>query len=90
MALTRIYGNLITTGTMTGNIFQNQSITGDKIAIGTISSNLLASGVGSYSAGGITGNLIGTNAISSNNFNTVANNAISGKAVAMAMVFGAN
>ena len=88
MALTRIYGNLITTGTMTGNIFQNQSITGDKIAVGTVTSNLLAAGVGSYSAGGITGNLIGTNAISTNNFSTTANSYITTKSVAMTMVFG--
>ena len=32
MALTRIYGNLISSGTITGNLFLNNTITGDKLA----------------------------------------------------------
>ena len=58
MALTRIYGNLISSATFTGNIFQAQSITGASIAANTIaSSNLTSTGVSSGSYGG-TGNTV--------------------------------
>jgi len=45
MALTRVNGNLITSGTITGNLFLNNTITGDKIGLTAITSNLIASGV---------------------------------------------
>jgi hypothetical protein len=55
MALTRIYGNLISSSTLTGNIFQAQSITGASIALNTIgSSNLTTTGVSAGSYGGAT------------------------------------
>ena len=55
MALTRIYGNLISSATLTGNIFQAQSITGASIALNTIgSSNLTTTGVSAGSYGGAT------------------------------------
>jgi hypothetical protein len=59
MALTRIYGNLISSATFTGNIFQAQSITGDKIGLTAITSNLVA-------AAAITGDKIGLTAITGN------------------------
>ena len=60
MALTRIYGNLISSATFTGNIFQAQSITGASIAANTIaSSNLTSTGVtaGIYGGSGNTVNI---------------------------------
>ena len=55
MALTRIYGNLISSATLTGNIFQAQSITGASVALNTIgSSNLTITGVSAGSYGGAT------------------------------------
>ena len=55
MALTRVNGNLITSGTITGNLFLSNTITGnliapaavtgDKIGLTAITSNLIASGV---------------------------------------------
>ena len=45
MALTRVNGNLISSGTITGNLFLNNTITGDKIGLTAITSNLIASGV---------------------------------------------
>ena len=45
MALTRINGNLISSGTITGNLFGGATITGDKISLNAITSNLIASGV---------------------------------------------
>ena len=60
MALTRIYGNLISSATFTGNIFQAQSITGASIAANTIaSSNLTTTGVtaGIYGGSGNTVNI---------------------------------
>jgi hypothetical protein len=55
MALTRIYGNLISSSTLTGNVFQAQSITGASIALNTIgSSNLTTTGVSAGSYGGAT------------------------------------
>ena len=55
MALTRIYGNLISSATFTGNIFQAQSITGASIAANTIaSSNLTTTGVSATNYGGTT------------------------------------
>ena len=55
MALTRVNGNLISSGTITGNLFNNNTITGDKIAAATIgSSNLTTTGVSAGSYGGAT------------------------------------
>jgi hypothetical protein len=55
MALTRIYGNLISSASLTGNIFQAQTITGASIALNTIgSSNLTTTGVSAGSYGGAT------------------------------------
>jgi len=45
MALTRINGNLISSGTITGNLFGGATITGDKISLNAITSNLIASGI---------------------------------------------
>jgi hypothetical protein len=45
MALTRINGNLISSGTITGNLFGGATITGDKIGLAAITSNLIASGI---------------------------------------------
>ena len=45
MALTRINGNLISSGTITGNLFNNNTITGDKIGLAAITSNLIASAI---------------------------------------------
>jgi len=42
MALTRVYGNLITSGTITGTQFAAASVTGDKIGLTAITSNLIA------------------------------------------------
>ena len=60
MALTRIYGNLITSGTITGNLFLNNTITGDKIAIGTLGANVII-------ASSITGDKIAAATIGSSN-----------------------
>ena len=58
MALTRVNGNLISSGTITGNLFNNNTITGDKIASATIgSSNLTSTGVSAGVYGG-TGNTV--------------------------------
>ena len=55
MALTRVNGNLITSGTITGNLFLSNTITGDKIAAATIgSSNLTTTGVSAGNYGGAT------------------------------------
>jgi len=48
MALTRIYGNLISSATLTGNIFQAQSITGDKISSTATLGNLNVSGATTF------------------------------------------
>ena len=45
MALTRVFGNLISSGTITGNLFNNNTITGDKIGLAAITSNLIASAI---------------------------------------------
>ena len=59
MALTRVNGNLITSGTITGTQFGAGTITGDKIGLTAITSNLIASAT-------ITGDKIGLTAITSN------------------------
>jgi hypothetical protein len=59
MALTRVNGNLITSGTITGNLFSGQTITGDKLGLTAITSNLIASAA-------VTGDKIGLTAITSN------------------------
>ena len=82
MALTRVNGNLITSGTITGNLFLNNTITGnliapaavtgDKIGLTAITGNLVA-------AATITGDKIGLSAITSN---LIAANAITTAAIA--------
>ena len=59
MALTRVNGNLITSGTITGTQFGAGAITGDKIGLTAITSNLIASAA-------VTGDKIGLTAITSN------------------------
>ncbi len=59
MALTRVNGNLITSGTITGSLFGAATITGDKIGLTAITSNLIA-------ANAITGDKIGLTSITSN------------------------
>ena len=79
MALTRINGNLISSGTITGNLFLNNTITGnliapaavtgDKIGLTAITSNLIASAAVTGDKIGlvaITGDKIGLTAITSN------------------------
>ena len=63
MALTRINGNLISSGTITGNLFNNNTITGDKIAIGTLGANVII-------ASSITGDKIAAATIGSSNLTT--------------------
>ena len=63
MALTRIFGNLISSGTITGNLFNNNTITGDKIAIGTLGANVII-------ASSITGDKIAAATIGSSNLTT--------------------
>jgi hypothetical protein len=82
MALTRINGNLISSGTITGNLFLSNTITGnliapaavtgDKIGLTAITGNLVASAT-------ITGDKIGLNAITSN---LISANAITTAAIA--------
>ena len=48
MALTRVNGNLITSGTITGNLFSGQTITGDKIASTATLGNLNVSGATTF------------------------------------------
>jgi len=55
MALTRVNGNLITSGTITGSLFGAATITGDKIGLTAITSNLIA-------AAAITGDKIASTA----------------------------
>jgi len=59
MALTRVNGNLITSGTITGSLFGGATITGDKIGLTAITSNLIASTA-------VTGDKIGLTAITGN------------------------
>ena len=73
MALTRVNGNLISSGTITGNLFNNNTITGDKIASATIgSSNLTSTGVSSGSYGG-TGNTVSITVDSQGRITAAAN-----------------
>ena len=82
MALTRINGNLISSGTITGNLFLSNTITGnliapaavtgDKIGLTAITGNLVASAT-------ITGDKIGLNAITSN---LISANAVTTAAIA--------
>jgi hypothetical protein len=78
MALTRIYGNLISSATLTGNIFQAQTITGNSIAVSTLTGNLIASAT-------ITGDKIGLTAITSN---LVAAAAITGDKIGLTAITG--
>ena len=96
MALTRIYGNLISSATLTGNIFQAQSITGNSIAVSTLTGNLIVQGtitgdkiaVGTLGANvliaaSITGDKLGLTSITSN---LIAANAVTSAAIADAAV----
>ena len=56
MALTRINGNLISSGTITGNLFLNNTITGNLIAPAAVTGDKIG-------LAAITGNLIAANAI---------------------------
>ena len=75
MALTRVNGNLITSGTITGNLFLNNTITGDKIGLNAITSNLIAA------------NAITTAAIADGSINTseLAAGAVTGDKIASAI-----
>jgi carbon monoxide dehydrogenase subunit G len=60
MALTRIYGNLISSATLTGNLIASATVTGDKIAVGTLTGNLIASATvtgDKIAVGTLTGNI---------------------------------
>jgi hypothetical protein len=73
MALTRVNGNLITSGTITGNLFLSNTITGDKIASATIgSSNLTSTGVTAGVYGG-TGNTVNLTVDSQGRITSAAN-----------------
>ena len=72
MALTRVNGNLITSGTITGTQFGAASITGDKIGLTAITSNLIVSAA-------VTGDKIGLTAITSN---LIASAAVTGDKIA--------
>ena len=84
---TTITGDKIAVGTLTSNLLTSGTITGEKIADGTITTVKLSSG--------ITGNLVGTSDTQTLTNKTIsaANNdlvgvATTGKAIAMAIVFG--
>jgi len=76
MALTRVNGNLITSGTITGNLFLNNTITGDKIGLTAITSNLIASAA-------VTGDKIGLTAITSN---LIASAAVTGDKIGLTAI----
>jgi len=89
IAPTTLTGNLLASATITGNKIASAAITGDKIGLTAITSNLIASAA-------ITGDKIGLTAINANNIvdATITNaklaspGATTGKAIAMAIVFG--
>ncbi len=84
-----ITGDKIAPTTITSNLLASATITGDKIGLTAITSNLIASAA-------ITGDKIGLTAINANNIvdGTITNaklaspGATTGKAIAMAIVFG--
>jgi len=76
MALTRVNGNLITSGTITGSLFGGATITGDKIGLTAITGNLIASTA-------VTGDKIGLTAITSN---LVAAAAITGDKIGLTAI----
>jgi hypothetical protein len=99
IAPTTLTGNLLASATITGdkigltaitsNLIASAAVTGDKIGLTAITSNLIASAA-------ITGDKIGLTAINANNIvdGTITNaklaspGATTGKAIAMAIVFG--
>jgi hypothetical protein len=89
IAPTTITSNLLASATITGDKIALTTITGDKIGLTAITSNLIASAA-------ITGDKIGLTAINANNIvdGTITNaklaspGATTGKAIAMAIVFG--
>ena len=89
IAPTTLTGNLLASATITGDKIASTTITGDKIGLTAITSNLIASAA-------ITGDKIGLTAINANNIvdGTITNaklaspGASTGKAIAMAIVFG--
>ena len=89
IAPTTLTGNLLASATITGDKIALTTITGDKIGLTAITSNLIASAA-------ITGDKIGLTAINANNIvdGTITNaklaspGATTGKAIAMAIVFG--
>ena len=84
-----ITGDKIAPTTLTGNLLASATITGNKIGLTAITSNLIASAA-------VTGDKIGLTAINANNIvdGTITNaklaspGATTGKAIAMAIVFG--
>jgi len=61
MALTRVYGNLITSGTITGSLFQANTLTGDIIGQSAVSTNNISTGAitaDKVAIGTLTGNLL--------------------------------
>jgi hypothetical protein len=76
MALTRVNGNLITSGTITGSLFDGATITGDKIGLTAITSNLIASAA-------VTGDKIGLTAINANN---IVNASITGNKIGLTAI----
>jgi hypothetical protein len=89
IAPTTITSNLLASATITSDKIASTTITGDKIGLTAITSNLIASAA-------ITGDKIGLTAINANNIvdGTITNaklaspGASTGKAIAMAIVFG--
>jgi hypothetical protein len=89
IAPTTITSNLLASATITSDKIASTTITGDKIGLTAITSNLIASAA-------ITGDKIGLTAINANNIvdGTITNaklaspGATTGKAIAMAIVFG--
>ena len=89
IAPTTLTGNLLASATITGDKIGLTAITGDKIGLTAITSNLIASAA-------VTGDKIGLTAINANNIvdGTITNaklaspGATTGKAIAMAIVFG--
>ena len=78
MALTRVNGNLITSGTITGSLFGAGTITGDKIGLTAITSNLIASSA-------VTGDKVGLTSINANNIVAAA---ITGDKIASTATLG--
>ena len=100
MALTRIYGNLISTGTITGNVLapysvQSNALSNTGVTTGvyggagnTVSITIDSQGRITAAANIITVSGVTGNIVGSNNFSNTANSYITTKSVAMTLVFG--